>query len=110
MKKNILTLKTSEIVKQITENHSLAVIKFDSVDENKNIIYKVRNWFKEGELITEDEELTQKAKKSNGWVILDAFTASGLNQVYNALSDEMKIKFDKISLNRLIDFMWKQVN
>ena len=40
-------------------------------------------------------------------VLLDGFTASGLVQVYDKLSEENKKKFDSLSLMKAIDVMWK---
>ncbi len=48
--------------------------------------------------------------KRRGWFYMDAFTASMLVTVYNALSnDEAKAKFNRIPLMRLIDFGWKHI-
>jgi len=44
-----------------------------------------------------------------GWVILDHTTAHAMKTVFNALSEENKLKFDNIFITRLIDFTWKQV-
>ena len=49
-----------------------------------------------------------RTKKLEG-AILDAFTASAMKQVYDALSPAGKSKFDTIPLNKLISFVWKAV-
>ena len=47
--------------------------------------------------------------KKKGWVYLDQFTKSAMVAVYNALNEEMQAKFDRIHINRLIDFTWANV-
>jgi hypothetical protein len=47
--------------------------------------------------------------KKKGWFYMDAFTASAMTAVYNALTPENRPKFDCIALPRLIDFTWKHV-
>jgi hypothetical protein len=44
-----------------------------------------------------------------GWFYMDAQTANMLITVYNALSEENRAKFNRIPLNRLVDFGWKHV-
>ena len=41
--------------------------------------------------------------------ILDGMTASGLKQLYDALSPENQAKFDSIPIMKLVDFMWSKV-
>ena len=41
-----------------------------------------------------------------GWVAVDAFTASAVVRVYNALSPANREKFDKLSLTRAVDITW----
>lgn len=47
--------------------------------------------------------------KKKGWSILDAFTASAIAAVYKALNEANRAKFDRIPLERLLDFTWKHV-
>ncbi len=44
-----------------------------------------------------------------GWMLMDAFTASALLAVFNALKPESQARFDNIPLGKLVDFAWKQV-
>lgn len=53
--------------------------------------------------------LEHGVRKVNG-VILDAYTASAVTQVYEALTkDETKEKFNKINFFVLVDKVWKLV-
>lgn len=46
--------------------------------------------------------------KKKGWIYLDAYSASALVGVYDALSDpEKKKKFAHASVERALDFAWK---
>lgn len=40
------------------------------------------------------------------WVYLDQFTKSAMRTVYNALSNDMKKKYDNIHIIKLINFTW----
>jgi hypothetical protein len=48
--------------------------------------------------------------KKRGWMILDAFTASAITAVREALNDNPNAaKFDRIPLSKLLDFVWTHV-
>jgi hypothetical protein len=47
--------------------------------------------------------------KKKGWFYFDAFTASAMKAVHDALSPENQAKFDTINLPTLVDFTWKHV-
>lgn len=47
--------------------------------------------------------------KKKGWFYFDGFTASAMLVVYNNLKPELQEKFDKIPLNKLVDFTWTHV-
>ena len=51
------------------------------------------------------KELFSGRKK--GWHILDSFSLSAIRAVYNAISDDSKAKFNRLSLPVLIDFAFK---
>ena len=57
----------------------------------------------------------KKIKFSDGQLDIDGVTAHMLLTVYNALNDDMKIKFENMasksttSFMKLVDFGWKQV-
>ena len=62
-----------------------------------------------------DAEVEQRVE-AGGWVLLDAFTASALTQVYEALTKESnanaeanKARFNQLPLKVLVGFAWKQV-
>jgi len=46
----------------------------------------------------------------HGWTLLDLFTASAMLNVYNALKDENKTKFNQLHINTLVNFTWKQIS
>ena len=45
-----------------------------------------------------------------GFVYLDSFTKGAMRQVYAAMSEENKQKYDAIHITRLIDFTWKVIH
>lgn len=47
--------------------------------------------------------------KKKGWFYLDAFTASAIMAVYNALSDENKEKVVRIPITKMAEFAFKHV-
>ncbi len=61
--------------------------------------------FEDGEDLT-DEEVEARIEPG-GWVILDAFSASGVKQIYEALGPESRAKFDRIHFSRLVEFAFK---
>jgi predicted RNA-binding protein YlqC (UPF0109 family) len=65
---------------------------------------------KEGKKITALRKIvkTHTAGKIGGQTV-DAFTAGGLVKLYDKLSEKNRPKFEKLSLPKLVDFMWKQM-
>jgi hypothetical protein len=51
----------------------------------------------------------KRTGKTKGWVLLDAFSASAVVAVYNALSEENKTKITRIPILKLINFCFGQV-
>jgi len=104
-------MKMSQIVKRVTERHSLVMIRIKpdfKFEKGIPIQYDVRGWTESDDGITEDEELTHtNTRNKKGWILLDAFSASGLYAMFKALSPEMQEKFDRLGLNTLLDVMWK---
>ncbi len=47
--------------------------------------------------------------KKKGWFYFDAFTASAMRTVFNALSADNQSKFICLPLPTLVDFTWKHV-
>ncbi len=43
-------------------------------------------------------------------MMVDGFTASGIVQVYDALSDANKAKYSALTVDRMATIMWKIVN
>ena len=48
-------------------------------------------------------------KKGKGWVIIDAFTASAVVQVYDKLNETQQAKFKTFRMDTIVDFTWKVV-
>jgi hypothetical protein len=46
---------------------------------------------------------------NRGWTIVDAFTASAVVQVWNALSEANRAKFGAMPLTRMVTVTWKLV-
>ena len=44
-----------------------------------------------------------------GWFLLDTFTASAVNSVYNAISDTNKAKLNTLSHERIVDICFSLV-
>ena len=64
----------------------------------------------EGKRITALKKIakTHTAGKVDGQIV-DAYTAGGLVKLYDKLSEKNRPKFASLSLPKLVDFMWKQV-
>ena len=58
----------------------------------------------EGLTPAEAEELVEPG----GWMILDAFTASAVKQVYEALSEQAQASFDRVPMQKLAAFAFSQ--
>ena len=48
-------------------------------------------------------------KKGKGWVIIDAFTASAVVQVYDKLNETQQAKFKTFRMDTIVNFTWKVV-
>jgi hypothetical protein len=62
--------------------------------------------------VFEDEDLTpqevEELLEPGGWVILDAYSASGIKQVYEALNADNQARFDRIPLDRIVQFAFSR--
>ena len=58
--------------------------------------------------VFEDEDLTAQEVENllepGGWMLLDAFTASAVKQLYEALKAETRVTFDRIPFPKLAAF------
>ncbi len=48
--------------------------------------------------------------KRRGWFYLDAFTASAILAVYNAISEENKVKAPRLPIDKFASFAFKHVS
>lgn len=51
----------------------------------------------------------QQDRANEGFMILDAFTASHFVQIYDALSQENQAKMNGFTITKQVDVMWKLV-
>ena len=86
-------MKLSEIL-ETQEPAYLLRIRKEKFDSDGNIQYDVKPLF---------------TGSKKGWVIVDAMSHSALKAVFNGLKPELRAKFDKISITRLLDLAWKHV-
>lgn len=56
------------------------------------------------------EHQAQKVKCGGRKVLIDAFTASAIMAVYNAISEQNKIKFMNLSWTKISQFACKTIN
>ena len=63
----------------------------------------------EGQPIEYDAQPFNETGNKKGWILLDAFTASIMCQVYENISPKAQESFNKITLYKLIDICWKAI-
>lgn len=101
-------MKMSEVVTKIVQEGQYCLIKVSKVQLEGFINYDV--WNEEYLHSSETEELLDRKiaheKKPRGYVMVDAFTASGLHQIFQNLSPDMQEKFDRLSLEKLTNFLY----
>lgn len=84
------------------------------VKESKERLYRVQKFTDaEYDLFNGGEDYTNKEREdaieSGGWVMLDAFTASGIKSLYEQLEKtEMKEKVLRLSILQLSAFIFKK--
>lgn len=64
------------------------------------------------EVIEDMEDIAKREfieKKGKGWVIIDAFTASAVVQIYDMLKPKQQAKFKTFRMKTIVDFTWKAV-
>ena len=49
------------------------------------------------------------SRSKRGWFYMDAFTASAMVAVFNALNAQNQAKFHIVPLPKVLDFVWKNV-
>ena len=88
-------MKANEVVAHVLEN-GVSLVRHRKGDHIKGqpYHYDVKDGF---------------TGKKKGWMYFDTFTASAVQQVYNALSPEHQEKFNRIPMMRLVDFTWNHV-
>lgn len=84
----------SAITKQIVADRGAQLVRVREKDASGNWQYDCKPLF---------------TGKKKGWFVLDLFTASAVQAVYNAINEGNRTKFDCIALPRLLDFVWKSV-
>ncbi len=89
-------MEASRIIKEIVETKGCVLIRPRKEDHIKATPWQY-----------DVKEPFQGNKK--GWTLLDLFTASAMLKVYEALKDENKTKFDRLHINTLVNFTWKQI-
>lgn len=87
-------MKASAIIEKVVNNKGCVLIRYRE-PISKPYEYDVKEPF---------------VGNKRGWVMLDLFTASAMNAVYNALSEDHKSKFDMIPFQKLVDFTWNNVH
>lgn len=99
----------SEVIQRIVETKSYLLIKETRIDKDGNRKYLVRTDATVF-MATEAQELCDEEPDNEGFVLLDLFTAQYLLAVYNGLQKpENKLLFDRLSLERNVEFAFKQV-
>ena len=90
-------MKASEIVNHIVNTKSVALVRARKEEHIKGqpIQYDIK------------ESFTGKKK---GWFYFDLFTASAVQQVFNAIKPENQKRFDCLPLPRLVDITWQLIS
>ncbi len=76
---------------------------------NKIVETKTYGLLKHRDGIDYDFKQPEHAGNKKGWVFFDLFTANTVKQIYNALSDDNKVKYISLPLAKFIDITWKLV-
>lgn len=103
-------LNAYQVAKLITDTHQAQKLK--AVQINGQFRYIVKGlsdadyaFYNGGEDFELANGITGDKPKPSSWFMLDAFSASAVKQVFEALTtDETRAKFDRISLPRLVHF------
>ena len=91
-------MRTSEIIKQVIETKGCVLIRPRKEEHLNNTPWQY-----------DLKEPFQGNKK--GWTLLDLFTASAMLKIYDALEkEENKARFDRLHINKLVDFTWKHIS
>ena len=91
-------MKISEIQRKVVDEKAALLIR-------PRKTHTTQDWVK-GKVIEYDVKPLFTGKKK-GWILLDLFTANAMVTCYEAIKDTEK--WDRIPVNRLVNFVWKVV-
>lgn len=97
-----------QLAKWVADNYSYRKFRpIEGHSENKVAVLMVGDTTGD---MTEADEIEQVNVDNKGFIILDAFTASAIMQVHDALNDENKQNLQKMSLLKMADVCMKLVS
>lgn len=98
---------TSYQVASIVTNHGYQKIR-PLKTQGGEYRYQMKGLTDQDYQVFEDEDLTAQEVENllepGGWMLLDAFTASAVKQLYEALKAETRVTFDRIPFPKLAAF------